>query len=286
MTIAFLTMALLLVACGALLFIPWRNRGNISRDQLNHLIYRQRLQELTQEESTTDNQQQTLLVTDLQRNLLEDIPQATKSLSTTGNNWIYLPGVIILSLLTLGVFFKTNSIRQVNEWQQVTKQTPQLIQRIRSADAQSLTQEDLARLALGLRTRLAQYPDNLAGWLLLGRIGMATNNLTLASQAIEKAYQIAPDNSEVKMSYAEVLSHSAVPADNQRAAILLNALLKEDHTNVQALSLLAFNAFEQQQYQQAIAAWQMMLQLLPESDNRRVVIERSIAKAKQQISAE
>lgn len=114
---------------------------------------------------------------------------------------------------------------------------------------------------------------------------MALNNFTLASQAVERAYQLAPENNKVKISYAEVLSHSPHPADNLRAGILLNELLKEDHTNIQVLSLLSFHAFGQQNYQQAIAAWQMMLRLLPADDNRRPLIERSISQAEQQITA-
>jgi len=61
---------------------------------------------------------------------------------------------------------------------------------------------------------------------------------------------------------------------------LLKALLKRDHSDVRTLSLLAFNAFEQQQYNEAIGAWQVMLKLLPAGDRRITMIERSIEQAK------
>uniref|UniRef100_UPI0020CC79BE LuxR C-terminal-related transcriptional regulator n=1 Tax=Salmonella enterica TaxID=28901 RepID=UPI0020CC79BE len=38
----------------------------------------------------------------------------------------------------------------------------------------------------------------------------------------------------------------------------------------------AFSAFEQQRFGEAVAAWEMMLKLLPADDTRRAVIERSI----------
>lgn len=79
MILTFLMMAVLLIACVSLLFIPWQSQDSISRDQLNNLIYQQRLQELEQESSLSDSQQQTMLVTDLQRNLLEDIPVTLKT---------------------------------------------------------------------------------------------------------------------------------------------------------------------------------------------------------------
>ena len=47
---------------------------------------------------------------------------------------------------------------------------------------------------------------------------------------------------------------------------------------------LTFNAFEQQRFGEAVAAWEMMLKLLPANDTRRAVIERSIAQAMQHLS--
>ncbi|VTR48014.1 Cytochrome c-type biogenesis protein CcmH precursor [Serratia fonticola] len=63
-------------------------------------------------------------------------------------------------------------------------------------------------------------------------------------------------------------------------------MVAEDHTNVRVLSLLAFNSFEQGDYQQAIGAWQVMLKLLPADDQRVAVIKRSIEQAKVQVGAE
>ncbi|EGF7458684.1 cytochrome C biogenesis protein, partial [Salmonella enterica] len=48
------------------------------------------------------------------------------------------------------------------------------------------------------------------------------------------------------------------------------------HTDIRVLSLYAFSAFEQQRFDEAVAAWEMMLKLLPAGDARRAVIERSI----------
>ncbi|WP_234786644.1 hypothetical protein, partial [Salmonella enterica] len=45
--------------------------------------------------------------------------------------------------------------------------------------------------------------------------------------------------------------------------------------------LYAFNAFEQRRFGEAVAAWEMMLKLLPAGDARRAVIERSIRLAQE-----
>ncbi|HEY1847247.1 MAG TPA: cytochrome c-type biogenesis protein CcmH [Buttiauxella sp.] len=196
--------------------------------------------------------------------------------------WIFAPGLLVLVAVSVGVYLKVSGIKQVREWQQVTRQTPQLLQRVMDPNAEPLNMEDMARLGLGLRTRLEQEPDNIEGWMMLGRIGMVLNNASTATQAFAHAYKLSPTNGDVKLGYAEVLTRSGDPQDNLLGGRLLRELLKTDHTNVRVLSLLAFNAFEQQQYREAIGAWQIMLRVLPASDSRRAVVERSIEQAKAQ----
>ncbi|EAM8730539.1 cytochrome c biogenesis protein CcmH, partial [Salmonella enterica] len=79
--------------------------------------------------------------------------------------------------------------------------------------------------------------------------------------------------------YAEALTRSSDPEDNRRGGALLRRLVSRDHTDIRVLSLYAFSAFEQGRFGEAVAAWEMMLKLLPAGDARRAVIERSIRQA-------
>lgn len=194
--------------------------------------------------------------------------------------WFFAPGAVILVVVSVGVYLKTSDWKQVIAWQQVTRQTPQLLQRALDPQAEPLNMPEMANLGLGLRTRLQHEPDNIEGWMMLGRIGMVLNNASTATQAFAHAYNLSPTNSNAKLGYAEVLTRSGDAQDNQLGGNLLRELLKVDHTNIRALSLLAFNAFEQQHYREAIGAWQIMLQVLPANDQRRAVVQRSIEQAK------
>lgn len=195
---------------------------------------------------------------------------------------IFIPGALVLILISFGVYLNVSGLKQVREWQQVVHETPVLLKRVMDPEAEPLNREEMARLGLGLRTRLQQSPDNIEGWMMLGRIGMVLNNATTATQAFAHAYKLSPTNVNVKLGYAEVLTRSGSPRDTLLGGRLLRELLKNNHTNVRVLSLLAFNAFEQRQYREAMGAWQMMLQILPASDQRRTVVLRSIEQAKAQ----
>ena len=197
--------------------------------------------------------------------------------------WVFWPGAVLLVAVSVGSYLKTSGLAQVHAWRQATAETPALLKRVLDPQAAPLTMEEMARLGLGLRTRLQQQPDNLEGWMMLGRIGMVLNNATTATQAFAHAWKLAPTNSEAKLGYAEILTRSADEQDNQLGGLLLREMLKDDHTNIRVLSLLAFNAFERQNYREAIGAWDMMLRILPANDQRRAVIERSIDRARAQL---
>ncbi|ORM75358.1 c-type cytochrome biogenesis protein CcmI, partial [Mixta gaviniae] len=187
---------------------------------------------------------------------------------------------LLLVIVSLGCYLKTGGLPGLIAWQQVQDDYPALRARLLDPQAKPLTLEELARLGLGLRTSLQQNDGDLHDWLMLGRIGMVLNNRDTAIQAFQRALQLAPNNSEIRLNYAEVLTRSSDAQDNREAQTLLEAMLKQDPDNVRILSLAAFNAFGQQQYPRAIEAWQTLLTLLPPDDARVAQAKRNIEQAK------
>ncbi|EPA9110363.1 MAG: c-type cytochrome biogenesis protein CcmI [Serratia liquefaciens] len=285
-----LIIIVLLVGAAALLVVPaMRHSGKstaASRDTLNKAFYQDRLHELEQDEQQGVVAERPELVKELQQNLLNDIPGQQDTQEKPINRWALVPGVALLVVVTLGFYLKTGGLAQVLDWQQVEAQMPDLRARVANERAQPLSMEEIARLGLGLRTALQQDDRNINDWMMLGRVGMALNNATTATQAFAHAYQLDPNSLEVRLGYAEVLTRSNDPEDNKQATQMLRKMIAEDHTNMRVLSLLAFNAFEQGDFKQAIGAWQVMLKLLPANDQRAEVIKRSIEQAKTQAGEE
>lgn len=273
---------LLLAACVLFLAAGWRQRQASAgdRDRLNQRFYHQRLSELAEDEEQGVVAERPVMERELQQTLLADIPPTQTAQTHSSSRWILLPGLIVLLVVSLGTYLKVGGLAQLTGWMQVQQEYPALRARLMDPAAKPLTMEELARLQLGLRSALQSEPDNLNDWSMLGRLGMVLNNASIASQAFERALQLAPNDPGLKQDYAEVLTRSSDPQDNRQAALLLHELLKADRHNLRTLGLLAFNAFEQQQYDQAIDAWQTLLTLLPANDERRVMIARSIEQAK------
>jgi cytochrome c-type biogenesis protein CcmI len=275
---------LILLAAASALFLGagWRQRqaSNVNRDRLNTDFYHHRLRELEEDEAQGVIGERATMVSELQQTLLNDIPPQPAVPSRASSRLVLLPGVVVLIAVSLGMYLKSGGLAQVAGWMQVQQDYPALRARVMDPQAKPLTMEELARLQLGLRTALQSEPDNLNDWTMLGRLGMVLNNAASASQAFERALQLAPDNLALKQDYAEVLTRSSDPQDNRQAGLMLSDMLKQDGGNLRTLGLLAFNAYEQQQYDQAIGAWQTMLKQIPAADRRRAMIERSIEQAK------
>ncbi|EDN4992828.1 cytochrome c-type biogenesis protein CcmH [Salmonella enterica subsp. enterica serovar Ohio] len=194
----------------------------------------------------------------------EPLPADTPVCGARAGWGVYVPGVVMALVVAAISYSQTGSYPQVRAWQQATAQTPGLLAR-----------------ALGLRTRLQNDAGNVEGWLMLGRTGMVLGNAGTATGAYANAYRLDPKNRDAALGYAEALTRSSDPEDNRRGGELLRQLVRSDHTDIRVLSLYAFSAFEQQRFGEAVAAWEMMLKLLPAGDARRAVIERSIRLAQE-----
>lgn len=201
-----------------------------------------------------------------------------------GGFGLFVPGIVVALVVGAVSYYEIGSYKQVQVWQQATAQAPALLERALDPKADPLNEEDMTRLALGLRTRLQADPANVEGWIMLGRIGMVLGNASTATEAYANAYRLDPKNSDAALGYAEALTRSSDPDDNRRGGELLRQLVRGEHANVRVLSMYAFNAFEQQRFGEAVAAWEMMLKLLPANDTRRAVIERSIKQAMEQLT--
>ncbi|EJN0177126.1 cytochrome c-type biogenesis protein CcmH [Salmonella enterica] len=209
----------------------------------------------------------------------EEFSDAVPADGKRAGSGAYVPGIVIALIVAAISYYQTGSYGQVKIWRQAAALTPVLLERALDPKAQPLNEEEMARLALGLRTRLQSDPGNAEGWIMLGRIGMVLGNAGTATGAYANAYRLDPKNRDAELGYAEALTRSSDPEDNRRGGELLRRLVRSDHTDIRVLSLYAFNAFEQGRFGEAVAAWEMMLKLLPAGDARRAVIERSIRQA-------
>ncbi|HHQ4695350.1 TPA: c-type cytochrome biogenesis protein CcmI [Aeromonas veronii] len=282
MTAFWIVIAGLLVLVSLALVIPlWRGEGkqSISRSALNKQLYRQRLLEIGEEREQGVLAEESDSLVELQRSLLDDIPDVEQT-ARSGKSLIWIPGVLVLLVVSLGLYYKLGSWQEVSRWQDASSRLGELSNRILVERDAKVTEQDLLDFTLALRTRLKDEPNDYRGWLLLGRLALDGNDPEMASEALERAYTLAPQKSLVAVPYAQALM---MTGDEAQADALLQAAIAQDPENIEARSVYAFMALQKEDFQTALARWQAMLPLMEKGTPRYVMVERSMEYARAQL---
>lgn len=279
-----------LIVCGVA-FYPLLKKNkqidNTKRDSLNKAFYFDRLKEVENEanEGVIDDPEQTKL--ELQKNLLDDIPHSTQNATseklTLGKSWfvaliLFVGGISFAIYSNVGSWFSNSMLDTTHQ------KLDSFYERLKTEETNPLSQEEMNQFAMALRVDLQSNPNDDKKWYMLGQIGMALDDGQLAHDAFSKAAQLKPDNLDYKLSHAQLLLFSEAQEDKKQGETLLKEIIRQDHTNFNALSLLAFHSFEKEDFKMAAMTWGMMLKLLPDEDPRKVTIERSFNMALSNLS--
>ncbi|MFM5558691.1 c-type cytochrome biogenesis protein CcmI [Aeromonas rivipollensis] len=282
MTAFWIVIAALLVLASLALILPlWRGEGrqSISRSALNKQLYRQRLLEIGEEREQGILAEESESLVELQRSLLDDIPDVEQS-ARGGKSLIWIPGVLVLVVVSLGLYYQLGAWQEVSRWQDASSRLGELSNRILVERDSEVTEQDLLDFTLGLRTRLKEEPNDYRGWLLLGRLTLDGNDPEMAREALERAYSLAPQKAMVAVPYAQALM---MTGEEARADQLLQAAIAQDPANIEARSVHAFMALQKEDFQTALVRWRAMLPLLEQGSTRHAMVERSIEYAEQQL---
>ncbi|MFK0668358.1 c-type cytochrome biogenesis protein CcmI [Aeromonas salmonicida] len=282
MTAFLIVIAALLVLVSLTLAMPlWRGEGkqSISRSALNKQLYRQRLLEIGEEREQGILAEEPESLVELQRSLLDDIPDVEQS-ARGGKSLIWIPGVLVLVVVSLGLYYKLGAWQEVQRWQDASSRLGELSNRILVERDAQVTEQDLLDFMLALRTRLKDEPNDYRGWLLLGRLSLDGNDPDMAREALERAYDLAPQKAMVAVPYAQALM---MTGDDAQADQLLRSAIALDPANIEARSVYAFMALQKEDFKTALMRWREMLPLMEKGSTRYAMVERSIDYAEQQL---
>ncbi|MBV5275536.1 MAG: c-type cytochrome biogenesis protein CcmI [Lamprocystis purpurea] len=271
-----------------------------SQSELNLQIARSRLAELDADlaAGVLDQGQSAAARKDLERELLSDLhdcelqgDQAPGSPRSTGARtpderahadrapWLALvlilavPTAAVLTYLELGDRAIIPRIENA-----VVAAVAPTAEHVVGPEGQSLPSLDT--LAQGLAERMQQNPDNLEGWLMLGRTYVAIDQPAKALEAMERAFQLAPDDAGVMVGYAEALAANSGNQLDGQPAELIQAALEREPDNASARWLSGMLAFQQARFAEAAATWQGILTELDPAGEDAVQMREMITEAR------
>lgn len=160
-------------------------------------------------------------------------------------------GLLSFPFLVLGMYLLWGGSRQLLHFWAWQKQDQIVQQQTAHADPQQIIAQ--------LQAHLQQAPDSAQGWYLLGKLYLDQQQFAEAESALKKAYDLQPQANEIIISLAKAdfFNHQAhLSADMAKA---LSRVLESSPQSIDAINLLAVNAYRDKNYSQAVSYWQQAL---------------------------
>jgi len=270
MTLFWILCALLILLAAAFVAVPlWRGARRAdagpARTALNAEVYRDQLQELDRElaEGVLAPDQHAIARNELDRRALAETMADTTShgaahaATRRGNGrWLGATALTLIPVATLATYLA-----------------------IGSPEALRPPEQQFAEMVEGLAQRLQSQPDDVQGWMMLGRAYQVTGRMREAVSAFEKASALSPDNPDLMASHADALAMVQGSLAGRPFELVVRAL-KIDPRHPTALALAATAAMENRQFDEAIVLWLRLRERVEPGSRDQAAIDEAIAQVR------
>lgn len=255
---------LLLIVVLALLLHPLlsrRGRADVSRNALNTTLYADQLRELDD-----DLRSGTIAASDyeaarreLKARLLADVGEAETPKMTHGGRGAAIAIGVAIPIIAVGVYFAVGN-------------PGTLAPKAAGDAAHEVTEQQIEAMVERLVQRLQREPENVDGWILLGRSYNMFGRFREAADAYATAAKLRPTDAQLLADYADTLAIAQGRNLAGEPEKLIARALQIDPRNLKALALAGTVAFERKDYAAAAGYWERMLPLVPpDSDDARTI---------------
>ncbi len=148
-----------------------------------------------------------------------------------------------------------------------------------SGSPHAVTAEQIEGMVNRLAERLKERPDDIDGWILLGRSKAAVGRYDDAARAYAKAVSLQPKDAQLLADFADVLAMAQGKKLEGEPAALITRALAIDPDNVKALSIAGTIAFNRNDFSGAAKSWKRALALVPPESEFAGSVRSSIAEA-------
>lgn len=276
-TFLIIAAAMTLIAIAFVAWPLWRQpvaAPAAEHDAANLAIYRDQLLELEtdRENGTLPAEQFEQARHELERRLLQDLPQTTSSApAVRTQRWPALAIALAVPLIAGGLYWQIGNPDGLNPPQQPAMD-PAVAEQVRQIE------ESIAKL----EAHVKEKPDNADAWAMLGRAHAMLSHMPEAMKAYERATELKPRDADLLTDYAEVLGLAHGQSLAGKPWELIQQALKLDPKNQKALALAGSAMFEQQQFKEALKYWEKLLAMLPPNGPGTEELRAAIADARQQ----
>jgi len=275
--VLFIVLALSMVMCvaGVLMWVLLRQRPvvtNASQAKANAKVYRDQIADLDREHESghiSDSEWQQSR-DELSLRLLEDTSAQDDPVAKQEKPalWTAVLVAVALPLAAMGMYMWVGEPDALN---------PMAVQSSEKGDPAQLLQ-----MAESLAQKLNDKPDNLQGWVMLGRTYRTLEKFDASVQAYDRALKLSADD-DLKLERVEVLAMKSQGNFEGEPWNVIRDILQRDPQNYGALLMAGSASYSHEKYADALKYWQQARKPLA-ADNPDVPgLDEAIASVQQKL---
>ncbi len=151
---------------------------------------------------------------------------------------------------------------------------------IAAQEEHQITPEQMSALVAQLAQRLEREPNDVEGWMMLGRSYSMTNDLDGAAATWRKLGAKIPDQADILADWADLLAGAAGGRFDGDPDRLIRRALELDPDHLKALALAGTAAFQREDFAAASAHWERILANMDPSEGVYAAVVASINEAR------
>ncbi len=264
----------------------------LSADELNLTVFKQQLEELDNDLSSgiLDQARYDDARKDLEKELLVDVngDQAQPATANSRSGKWIMSIALVIPLMSIGMY------QALGE--------PEIIPRLAATPAAGNTAPDSAaphssnpsmqnlppmeELVKKLAVKMEQQPDNVDGWLMLGRSYMALKQPEAAIDAYERALQLSPENGTLLLAYAEALAQTAGNNFTGKPAAMIEKAYLLNPEDPNGLWMMGIVSYQREQFEQALDYWEKLENTLTPQSKEIASVQNAISDVRAKLGVE
>ena len=255
---------------------------NLEHDAVNITVYRDQIAELDRdlENDILSREQYDKSKQELQQRMLQDVTERDTVVVDKNKKFrnIALSVVITLTLplAAVSLYLAIGDTRGLLPQAQLASAT----QMNRDGGGSPAGHDNFSSVLENLIKRLSENPEDVEGWVMLGRTYAIMGRYGEASNTYAKLAELIPNNPQILSDYADVLAMKNQGNLAGKPAELIYQALSIDPKYPKALALAGTVEFEQERYAQAAEHWENLLQVVPADAQLTQTVKDSIAEAR------
>ncbi len=256
---------------------------SLARDQQNIVIARDKKELLLKqlEDGQMSQQEFDAAMVDLEVSLAIDL-ERQQSLQSNQNagKWAIWVFVAFIPVVSVMMYWKLGEYRVI--------ENPQLAQKRQEAGTPHAQGQNnakapsMAELVQKVKDHLRENPDDARGWFMLGRTYLALQQYSEAVTALERSYDLKPDEPTVLLALADALAMTQNGSMEGEAEHLVNLALKLVPEDPTALWLAGLAAEQGGRHREAFDYWMKLLPLLEQDPQSTSEVKILLTQLKQQ----